>query len=351
MTKILNKPKIPYKEIISYLFGAFFLVMSLGSFGLHNYIAGLLFFLAAIVTIPPTVDRLEKRINITVSGITQFFIVFLLVAIAFAAIPAAPAATNNTFNNSEITATAPSSANGSGIIAIPANLTQVATQNSTPKQNITSTAIPSQKRTSVLENKGKIDILTNPTGAAIIIDGISKGISPLEGLSVDAGTHTVEAYLSGYSLQKEKVEIANSETKKLLYNLVPNPSSTSIEASTSESTKAQVTTSDSKTAKISDTTSTNNVSNYKNSKSITTTTSDTNKNSVSNNKNSKSTTTTTSDTNNADNELVYASSKSDVYHAAGCKYVKRIKPENLITFKNRKEAEAAGYRACKVCGG
>lgn len=258
------------------------------------------------------------------------FLSFFLVAIAFAAIPAAPAATNNTFNNSEITATAPSSANGSGIIAIPANLTQVTTQNSTPKQNITSTAISSQKNTLVLENKGKIDILTNPTGAAIIIDGISKGISPLEGLSVDAGTHTVEAYLSGYSLQKEKVEIANSETKKLLYNLVPNPSSTSIEVSTSESTKAQVTTSDSKTAKVLDITNTNNASNYKNY---------------------KSTTTTTSDTNNVDNELIYASSKSDVYHAAGCKYVKRIKPENLITFKNRKEAEAAGYRACKVCGG
>jgi hypothetical protein len=354
LTGIQKELKILCKRAISYLFGAFFLFMSLGSFGLHHYTAGILFFLASSVTIPLAVNQLKKKTKITISGITQFFIVFLLVATAFAAIPVAPSATNSTFNNSKMIATSPSSVNGNEIISVPANLTQVATKNPVSKQNIISTATPSQTSTSIIENKGKLDILTSPTGATIIIDGVSKGISPIEGLSVDAGTHTVEAYLSGYSLQKEKVEISNSETKKLFYTLILNTnlSTTSTGISTSESTKAQATTLDSKTTTTSDTNKKNSISNYKESKSTATTTSDTNKkNSVSNYKESKSTAITTSDTNNTDNELIYASSKSDVYHAERCRYVERIKPENFITFKSRKEAEAAGYRACKVCGG
>lgn len=59
---------------------------------------------------------------------------------------------------------------------------------------------------------------------------------------------------------------------------------------------------------------------------------------------------TTSNTIETDRTLLYASSESDVYHHAGCSYIKRIKPENLITFKSVEDAEAAGYRACKRCG-
>ena len=58
----------------------------------------------------------------------------------------------------------------------------------------------------------------------------------------------------------------------------------------------------------------------------------------------------TSNTIETNSILLYASSESDVYHYAGCSYIKRIKPENLITFKSVEEAEAAGYRACKRCG-
>jgi hypothetical protein len=59
---------------------------------------------------------------------------------------------------------------------------------------------------------------------------------------------------------------------------------------------------------------------------------------------------TTSNTIETDSIILYASSESNVYHHAGCSYIKRIKPENLITFKSVKDAEAAGYRACKRCG-
>lgn len=250
MTGISNKPKIPYKGTISYLFGIFFLLMSLGSFCSHGYIAGLLFFLAAIVTIPPTLSQLEKKINAAVNGIAQFFIVFLLVAMAFAAFPATSAETNSTSNNTEMIAALPSIVNGSEVKAI-SNSTQVTTQNSTLKQNVSSTVISSQTSTSVPENKGKMDILTSPAGATIIVDGISEGKSPIEGLSVGTGTHTVEAYLSGYSPQKEKVEVASSDTKKLFYTLVPETNesteSTSLPEVTSISTSQE--SSDSTTSK------------------------------------------------------------------------------------------------------
>jgi len=40
---------------------------------------------------------------------------------------------------------------------------------------------------------------------------------------------------------------------------------------------------------------------------------------------------------------------SDVYHYPGCRYVKKIHPENLIGFSSSDEARSYGYRPCKVC--
>jgi hypothetical protein len=54
---------------------------------------------------------------------------------------------------------------------------------------------------------------------------------------------------------------------------------------------------------------------------------------------------------NANYELCIASSESNVYHSASCRYVAQIKQEHIKYFESRQEAEAAGYRACKVCGG
>lgn len=47
--------------------------------------------------------------------------------------------------------------------------------------------------------------------------------------------------------------------------------------------------------------------------------------------------------------LYAASKKSDVFHYAWCRYVARIKPENLILFRSREEAIGSGRRPCKVC--
>lgn len=43
------------------------------------------------------------------------------------------------------------------------------------------------------------------------------------------------------------------------------------------------------------------------------------------------------------------SKKSSKYHYPTCKWAQKIKPENLITFKSAKDAQAAGYVPCKVC--
>jgi len=45
----------------------------------------------------------------------------------------------------------------------------------------------------------------------------------------------------------------------------------------------------------------------------------------------------------------YGSTKSDKYHKASCRYVKKIEAENLVMFESVKEARDAGYIPCKVC--
>jgi competence protein ComEC len=40
---------------------------------------------------------------------------------------------------------------------------------------------------------------------------------------------------------------------------------------------------------------------------------------------------------------------SNVYHYPSCRYVEQIHPENLVWFASAAEAQAKGYRPCKVC--
>jgi len=52
----------------------------------------------------------------------------------------------------------------------------------------------------------------------------------------------------------------------------------------------------------------------------------------------------------ASNRSKYVASKnSKVFHLPGCRFAKRISPENLIGYKSRDEAVSAGKRACKFC--
>jgi hypothetical protein len=71
------------------------------------------------------------------------------------------------------------------------------------KSNSEPVSTPATTPTSA-SSPGKMDILTSPAGATITVDGVSEGMSPIEGLSVDAGTHSVSIYLSGYDPQKKR---------------------------------------------------------------------------------------------------------------------------------------------------
>ena len=43
------------------------------------------------------------------------------------------------------------------------------------------------------------------------------------------------------------------------------------------------------------------------------------------------------------------SKKSNKYHNPDCRWAKKIKPSNLVTFTSAEEARSAGYVPCKVC--
>jgi micrococcal nuclease len=45
----------------------------------------------------------------------------------------------------------------------------------------------------------------------------------------------------------------------------------------------------------------------------------------------------------------WGSKNSNKYHNPSCKWAQKIKPENKRVFKTVKEAQDAGYVACKVC--
>lgn len=51
----------------------------------------------------------------------------------------------------------------------------------------------------------------------------------------------------------------------------------------------------------------------------------------------------------ADEGKLIASNFSDRYHLPSCKIVKKIYPDEKITFGSPEEAAAAGYGPCKKC--
>ena len=206
-----KKKKSMLSMLIRYVFGVFLLLLSAVSFS-SSFTTGFLFLIATLITIPPTAAQLERKTNYSMSSTKRFFVVFLLMIVAFSVLP--PVDSTTPTNNSTDSITSPlTSVNSTIVMSV-----------STETPDITETKTP---------------------------------------------------------------------------NVIETETSDVIETETPEQSKAQITTSNTiETKRI----------------------------------------------------LLYASSESNVYHYAGCSYIKRIKPENLITFKSVEEAEAAGYRACKRCG-
>jgi hypothetical protein len=328
-----NKKNI-LNTLMRYVFGVFFLLSSAVSFS-SSFIAGLLFFLATLIAIPPTATQLERKFNFSMSGTIRFFVVLFLVIIAFSSVPHVDSTT--VLNNSTDPIAAPlTSANGGSTIEMP-------------------TSTETSEVATISDNKGTMDIITSPTGATITVDGVAQGFSPVKGLPVDEGDHVVDLYLSGYNSKTLTVYVTNSDTKTVDWTFTPYVDSSSTEIEKSEVTdtdKSEVT--DTDKSEVTDTdksevtdTDKSEVTDTDKSEVTDTDKSEQSKAQITT-PNLKSTTSNTIET---DSTLLYASSESNVYHNAGCSYVQRIKPENLITFKSVQEAKAHGYRACKKCGG
>ena len=49
-------------------------------------------------------------------------------------------------------------------------------------------------------------------------------------------------------------------------------------------------------------------------------------------------------------EITYVGSRnSNKYHRPSCQWARRIKPQNLVSFRSKAEVAQAGYVQCKVC--
>jgi len=46
---------------------------------------------------------------------------------------------------------------------------------------------------------------------------------------------------------------------------------------------------------------------------------------------------------------IVGSKNSDKYHYPSCKWAKKIKHDNLVTFSSAEKAKSAGYKPCQTC--
>lgn len=127
LEKIINT----LNNIIRWIFGVFFLFMSLGSTIFdHNYFPSLFLFVATIITIPLSAEKLEDKLNISMSGVMRFFVVLLLIIPGFATISWKDTTVNNSTNAVEV----PSSVSGNNTINVPSEPTLVAKPTLTPTE-------------------------------------------------------------------------------------------------------------------------------------------------------------------------------------------------------------------------
>ena len=141
------EPEKKKNTLIRWVFGVLFLLLSLGMFS-SSFIAGLLFLLAAVVSIPPAAKQLENKLNVRIPGIARFFVVFLLVAVAFAATPNTPTAVNN---NTTAIAAPPTTVSGNEAIAVSSESASTPTPASAPTSQVTPT--PTEIPTKTLAEK------------------------------------------------------------------------------------------------------------------------------------------------------------------------------------------------------
>jgi len=77
-------------------------------------------------------------------------------------------------------------------------------------------ALPSEGATT-----GSLDISSTPSGSAIYVDGVNKGITPMILSDVPAGSHMLELWYPGYTSLKKSVEIKAGTTSYVDASLSP----------------------------------------------------------------------------------------------------------------------------------
>lgn len=90
-----ERKKITLSSIIRYVFGVIFILFGIVYLSSGNYISGLFFILAAVITIRPAMDFVEKSLNISMSRTATIFVVFCFVIVALAAVPQSISTTGN----------------------------------------------------------------------------------------------------------------------------------------------------------------------------------------------------------------------------------------------------------------
>lgn len=140
--------------LIRWIFGIFFLLSSAGSFS-SSFIAGLLFLLAAIISIPPTAAQIERKSNISIPGAARFFIVFILLMAASTALPDDTTQVNNQEVGTEAIAATPAEMPASTIEETPeSEETSVHAETPESEEEITKLEDASYDKNS--ESKGEV---------------------------------------------------------------------------------------------------------------------------------------------------------------------------------------------------
>jgi len=90
----------------------------------------------------------------------------------------------------------------------------------TPSVNVTVTPSTS---TGMAADSGTLSLSSNPAGAAVYVDAINMGVTPITLANIAPGTHTVEIRSPGYLTFSLQVTVNAGETTSLSPALVKNP--------------------------------------------------------------------------------------------------------------------------------
>ncbi|MDD9874602.1 MAG: SUMF1/EgtB/PvdO family nonheme iron enzyme [Gammaproteobacteria bacterium] len=79
---------------------------------------------------------------------------------------------------------------------------------------------------------GTLDIRSEPGGARVVLDGLVKGVTPVEVAAVPGGVHRLQVLLDGYQMVEEEIPVTNRSTDiKRDYRLKPQQTDVRISAS------------------------------------------------------------------------------------------------------------------------